>query len=107
MAIRNATSKRERNVSNLSINVIQNVESIENCLEIFFSYHSNFLWNKAKEYIERSRDSFKALQSAHSTSVVVLFMNTLSQLTQIDKNYLSLQFFSTKVFHRKDSYVLA
>ena len=43
-----------------SSNVIHNVDYVEALLKQFFLYHSNFLWDKAKEYIERERDQFRA-----------------------------------------------
>lgn len=90
-----------------SSNVIHNVDYVEALLKQFFLYHSNFLWDKAKEYIERERDQFRATQqSIHGLSghsILVSLMNALAQLTLADKNYLALQFLSSKVFQRKDS----
>lgn len=90
-----------------SSNVIHNVDYVDALLKQFFLYHSNFLWDKAKEYIERERDQFRATQqSIHGLSghsILVSLMNALAQLTLADKNYLALQFLSSKVFQRKDS----
>ena len=93
------------NVSNLSINVINNVEHVEQLLEQYFIYHTNFLWDRAKEYIEHERDAFRAAHHSHVSSILASMMSALIQLTLVDKNYLTLQFFSSKVFQRKDSFV--
>lgn len=91
------------NVANLSIPVISNVDHVESVLEQFFILHTNFLWDKAKEYIERERDVFRAGHHSHCSSILASLMNSLAALTLADKNYLTLQFFSSKVFQRKDS----
>lgn len=93
------------NVTNLTINVISNVDQVEALMEQYLIFHTNFLWDKAKEFIEHERDTFRAAHQSHVSSILASLMNALSQLTLADKNYLTLQFFSSKVFQRKDSYV--
>lgn len=75
---------------------IQNVESI---LEQFFYYHITYQWDKAKEFIERERDQFRA---KNSHLILTSMLHYLAQLIIADRNYLSLQFFSCKVFQRKN-----
>lgn len=109
-SIRNRASGRRGNglnVANLIIPVISSVEQVEEMLEQFFIFHTNFLWEPAKTYIERERDAFRASHHGHGhgscSSVLSSLMGCLGQLTLADKNYLTLQFFSSKVFQRKDS----
>ncbi|KAI7691035.1 KICSTOR complex protein C12orf66 -like protein [Sarcoptes scabiei] len=75
---------------------IQNVELI---LEQFLDYHIVYQWDKAKEYLEYERDQFR---TKNSHSIITNMLNCLLQLIVADRNYLSLQFFSSKVFQRKD-----
>ena len=94
------TTKR-RSGDNLSI--ITNVDNFEILLEQYFAYHSNFLWDKAKEFLETERDRLKARHPSCGASIVVALFNALSQLNLAEKNYMQLQFFSQKFLQRKDT----
>lgn len=81
-----------------------NLRPVENVLEHYFKFHASFSWDQAKDFIERERDLFRAEHSSHVSSIMASMLNAMAQLAIVDKNYYTLQFFTSKVFQRKDLY---
>lgn len=90
---------------NLEFNCMSSVEQVQIVLEQFFHYQTTFQWDRAKKFLEFERDSFRNVfqNQASNNTILVQMIQCLIQLLQADKAYLTLQFFSTKVFQRKDS----
>ena len=93
-------SSKRRGVENISI--ITNVDSFETLLEQYFVYHSNFFWDRAKEFLENERDRLKSRHPSCGASIIIGLFNALNQLNLAEKNYMQLQFFSQKFLQRKD-----
>ncbi|CAG2104046.1 unnamed protein product [Medioppia subpectinata] len=59
-----------------------------------------FLWDKAKEVVEKERDSQRLQQN--QSSIMCSMMTALAQMSVADKNYIHLHFLAPKGFLRKD-----
>ncbi|KAH7643453.1 kicstor complex protein c12orf66-like isoform x3 [Dermatophagoides farinae] len=94
-----AGKKNNAQHSTLTLATHSTIQNVELILERFFDYHITYQWDKAKEYIEHERDQFRA---KNSHSILTSMLHYLAQLIIADRNYLTLQFFSSKVFQRKD-----
>lgn len=82
---------------------ITTTDNLSVVLEQFIRYHTCYQWDKAKEFVEHERDLFRTTFPALSGSILMQLFAHLLQLITADKNYMLLQFFSTKVFHRKET----
>ncbi|CAG2167433.1 unnamed protein product [Oppiella nova] len=76
------------------------VSSQETILEQYFTLNAVFLWDKAKEMVEKERDSHRHQQN--QSSIMSSMMTALAQLSLADKNYIHLHFLAPKGFLRKD-----
>lgn len=76
-------------------------------LEKYNSLMGQFCWDKAKELVEKERDSHTSQRGGHhhTSSIVSSMQTALSQLAQADKNYMSLNFLAPKGFLRKEVFV--
>lgn len=72
----------------------------ENLMEQYFKYLSSFMWDKAKELVEKERDCQR--HHHNQSSILSSMMTALAQLALADKNYVNLHFLAPKGFLRKD-----
>lgn len=72
-------------------------------LEQYFKMMASFLWEKAKELVEKERDCQRHQQN--QSSILSSMMTGLAQLSLADKNYHNLHFLAPKGFLRKDVFV--
>ena len=73
-------------------------------LEQYFRFLASFVWEKAKELVEKERDCQRHQQN--QSSILSSMMTGLAQLSLADKNYNNLHFLAPKGFLRKDVFVL-
>ncbi|XP_023236832.1 KICSTOR complex protein C12orf66-like isoform X2 [Centruroides sculpturatus] len=70
-------------------------------LETFFQFLGQFAFDKAKDLIEKEKES---IQKCHQANTIYLnLLSTLAQLAIAEKSYASLLFLVPKGFLRKDS----
>lgn len=93
----------ETSVCSYPSKCITTTDNLSVVLEQFIRYHTCYQWDKAKEFVEHERDLFRTTFPTLSGSILMQLFTCLLQLITADKNYMLLQFFSTKVFHRKDT----
>jgi hypothetical protein len=77
----------------------------QSILEQYFQFIALFLWDKAKELVEKERDCQRS-QHQNQSSILSSMMTALAQLSLADKNYINLNFLAPKGFLRKDVLVL-
>ena len=74
--------------------------SQQTILEQYFKHLSCFMWEKAKELVEKERDCQR--HQHNQSSILSSMMTALAQLALADKNYINLNFLAPKGFLRKD-----
>lgn len=70
-------------------------------LETFFQHLGQFAFDKAKDLIEKEKETIQKCHQA--TTIYVNLLSTLAQLAMAEKSYQSLLFLLPKGFLRKDS----